>query len=158
MIHTAKPGLTRDDDFAGGASGIGLSTSLHLLSLPSLPPWRVVIVDLSASASPALAPELLRHTDRLKYVPADVTSHAGLQSAFRFARSWTGGAGRVDLVCAIAGISQKLSDPSGDDPFLAGARLGEDGLVREPNLRLVDINLGGVIKTTQLGIGKCADG
>lgn len=113
----------------------------------------MVIVDLSPTPSAALAPHLAAQPSRLLYAPADVTSHAGLQSAFQLARSWQGGSGRVDLVCAIAGISQKLSDPNGEDPFLAGARIGEDGRVREPNLRLVDINLGGVIKTTQLAIG-----
>ena len=68
--------------------------------------------------------------------------------------AWEGGLGRIDVVAAIAGISQVLNEAQRRDPFLAGARRGPEGRVEKPDLSLVNVNLGGVIQTTQLAVGE----
>lgn len=96
----------------GGASGIGLGIVRTLLSSPS-PRYNLVLADLSSSSFPpvlgALAAEFgaADVRQRVECVEADVTRYDALSAAFEKARrKREGWSGRVDVVCAIAGISQ----------------------------------------------------
>ncbi|GAA6054833.1 hypothetical protein JCM3770_004096 [Rhodotorula araucariae] len=140
----------------GGASGIGLGVTRALLASPS-PRYNVLIADLSAAAFPAvlasLGTEAVDVAARVECVQADVTRHEELARAFDKARRRrTGWSGRVDVVCAIAGISQVFTDPEGKDPFLRSARLDEAGQAAPPNLKVIDVNLAGVLNTVHLAI------
>ncbi|BGP52296.1 hypothetical protein JCM10450v2_008267 [Rhodotorula kratochvilovae] len=137
----------------GGASGIGLGIALSLLASPS-PRYNVLLADISSSAFPPLLASLPEaDRARVECVQADVTRYEELARAFEKARRRRDGwSGSVDVVCAIAGISQVFTDPEGKDPFLRSAALDEDGQAAAPNLKVIDVNLVGVLNTVHLAI------
>lgn len=85
----------------GGASGIGLGLTRSLLSQS----YSVLIADRNAPTGLQVLADLQREfpSGCISFEPTDVTDFASLSKAFgRVVREW----GRVDVVCAIAGISQ----------------------------------------------------
>ncbi|GJN94695.1 hypothetical protein Rhopal_007786-T1 [Rhodotorula paludigena] len=143
----------------GGASGIGLGIVRTLLASPS-PRYNLVLADLSSSSFPPVLDALAAEfgaadvRQRVECVEADVTRYDALSAAFEKARrKREGWSGRVDVVCAIAGISQVFTDPEGKDPFLRSAQLDpETGAAKAPNLAVINVNLVGVLNTVHLAI------
>ncbi|BGP35953.1 hypothetical protein JCM10296v2_007805 [Rhodotorula toruloides] len=141
-----------------GASGIGLGIVRTLLASTS-PTYNILIVDRSSASFPSLLSTLTsdfgdeRVRRCVECVAADVTRHEELRNAFEKAkRKREGWSGRVDVVCAIAGISQVFTDPEGKDPFLRSAKLDEDGLAVPPDLAVINVNLIFVLNTVHLAI------
>lgn len=108
-----------DGSCTGGASGIGLGIVRTLLA-STHPSYNVLVVDRSSASFPALLTSLAsevgeeRTQQVVECVAADVTRYEELREAFDKARrKRQGWSGRVDVVCAIAGISQvRLSVPA----------------------------------------------
>ncbi|GAA5915451.1 hypothetical protein JCM6882_007896 [Rhodosporidiobolus microsporus] len=159
----------------GGASGIGLALARTLLaqspfpsssSSPSLTPtYNLLLIDLSPTRLSTVAAELGAEygAGRVRWHAADVTDYAALGEGFRKARERGEGEekwnGRVDVVCAIAGISQVFNTPDGKDPFLASARLpsststdGDAQPAKAPSYAVIEVNLKGVLNTVHLAI------
>ncbi|BGP20896.1 hypothetical protein JCM10213_003394 [Rhodosporidiobolus nylandii] len=132
----------------GAASGIALALGRSLLA-HSFPSYNLLLVDLSPSRLSAVAAELAAEfgAERVDYVAADVTHYEALAGAFKKARGREGWSGRVDVVGAVAGISEVFSTPDGRDPFLASAVLPADGMAPEkpPSMKVVDVNLQGLL-------------
>ncbi|GAA5828486.1 hypothetical protein JCM11251_000815 [Rhodosporidiobolus azoricus] len=153
----------------GGASGIGLAIARSLLaeSDPSSSAaqkhlYNLLLIDLSPSRLSDVASDLGQEfgTERVEWHAADVTDYAGLGGGFRIAREKREGwNGRVDIVCAIAGISQVFNTPDGKDPFLSSARLSSSSgeQVKLPNYLVIDVNLKGVLNTVHLAISHFRD-
>ncbi|GAA6016659.1 hypothetical protein JCM10207_000138 [Rhodosporidiobolus poonsookiae] len=146
----------------GAASGIALALVRSFLSgAPGLsasasaePAYNVLLVDLSPNLS-SVAAQLADKfgADRVEHVKADVTRYDELAVAFERAKKREGWNGRVNVVCAIAGISQVFSTPDGRDPFFTSARLSPDGSApAAPNLKVIDVNLNGVLNTVHLAV------
>lgn len=134
----------------GGASGIGLAMAKHFASQG----YNVAVFDVAAAAPPALqevvatasqsqrqrngavpgaAPEEAGGEERVVFRRCDVSSWREQAEAFRAVYE---DFGRVDVVCANAGISERG----------AGAMATvEDDEPREPDLKIMDVNLAGVI-------------
>lgn len=141
----------------GGASGLGAVMAQHFASEG----YHVALLDVNAEAGPSLAAALLPTTTTKKYGAAaaaaappppttppravfrtcDVSSWADQADAFRAVyREF----GRIDVVCANAGISE------GGASALAHVDDTQDGEPAEPNLKVLDVNLAGVIYCTSL--------
>ncbi|GAA5970403.1 hypothetical protein JCM11641_001698 [Rhodosporidiobolus odoratus] len=146
----------------GAASGISLALARSLLSLsPStaFPGYNLLLIDLSSTRLTAVCTDLRAQfgEERVDCAVADVTDYEALGRAFKQAREngREGWNGRVDVVGAIAGISQVFTTPDGKDPFLSSARLPDESCAEAPNvpnLKVIDVNLKGVLNTVHLAV------
>lgn len=119
----------------GGASGIGLAMSQHL----ALEGYDVALLDVDVAAGEAAVAQLVAHLAppargaRVVFKQCDVASWQSQAQSFREVH---GVFGRVDVVCANAGISERGSGAFGGV---------EEGEPVEPDLAVMDVNLSGVI-------------
>lgn len=116
---------------SGGASGIGLAMSQHFASEG----YNVAIFDVDARAGKDVISQIASTNPKVKvtFKLCDVSSWQNQAQNFKEVHSEFG---RIDVVCANAGISEKGTSALGsietDEPV-------------EPNLKIMDVNLSGVI-------------
>ena len=110
----------------GGASGIGLAITRHLLSLG----YKVVIADLNDASGERLSSEL---GPNVLYQHTDVSSFSQQRALFDLAFKW--GGNRLDFLAANAGIADRQS------LYETEEKLDEDGLPLELNLKTVQVIL-----------------
>ncbi|KAI9837324.1 MAG: hypothetical protein M1819_000398 [Sarea resinae] len=127
----------------GAASGIGLEVTKLLLARN----YTVVLADLNEALGKQQSELLGPHTS---FVACDSSSWESQVAVFKatFARF-----GRVDFVAANAGIAESPPSVYGDKAAAAAAALQgkqHDLEPTKPNLKVVDVNLVGVIYTVSL--------
>ncbi|GAA5935810.1 uncharacterized protein JCM15063_001811 [Sporobolomyces koalae] len=141
MSYTNKNAIV-----TGGASGIGLGITRHLLEAGA----NVAIADLNAVAGAKVVDELNNDSangrGRVEFCACDVTSWASVCEVFEFAYLKFGR--RIDFVFANAGISQmkemNSSDPTHFSTFAPPSDLST--LVdHPPALTVIRVNLDGVL-------------
>lgn len=116
---------------SGGASGIGLAMSQYFASEGH----NVAIFDVDAKAGAEVISQISADHPQVKVIfkLCDVSSWQNQAQNFQEVHSEFG---RISFVCANAGISEKGTSALGsidiDEPA-------------EPNLRIMDVNLSGVI-------------
>ena len=110
----------------GGASGIGLAVTKHLLSRG----YKVVIADLNNVEGERLATTL---GSNVIYQHTDVSSFSQQRALFDRAFKW--GGNRLDFLAANAGVDDRQSMYETDE------KLDEDGLPLELNLKTVRVCL-----------------
>jgi 15-hydroxyprostaglandin dehydrogenase (NAD) len=121
----------------GGASGIGLAVTEHLIHHYG---YRVAIVDINPERVKEQS-ERLGSTACLG-IQADVSDYAQQSKAFLQTFEW--GGNRLDLFFANAGIGD-------DDSLYKDMQMDDDsGLPRALSLRTIDVNLYAVIQGTHL--------
>jgi NAD(P)-dependent dehydrogenase (short-subunit alcohol dehydrogenase family) len=120
----------------GGSSGIGLQTAILLHDLGN----NVVVVD-RAQPHPS-APASLTSSPRFLYQKADITEWKSQRAAFEAAVKKFGG---IDGVFVNAGIAEYKDQFFKDE-------LDEDGLLKEPDRRVYDIDLNAANDTARLAI------
>lgn len=118
----------------GGASGIGLALTYHLLNKG----WHVFIADRDK----AKAQELADKHPSVYYAECDTASWDSQLSAFKAALKALGG--RIDFVAPIAGIGEKKWIP------LASEMQNDE--FAKPDLSVVDVDLTGVLYTIALAM------
>lgn len=123
---------------SGGASGIGLAMSQYFASEG----YDVAIFDVDAKAGNDVVSQLASSHPQMRvtFKLCDVSSWQSQAENFKQVHSEFG---RIDVVCANAGISEKgtsaLGNIESDEPV-------------EPNLKIMDVNLSGVIYSVKLAI------
>ncbi|GAA6005429.1 hypothetical protein JCM11491_003639 [Sporobolomyces phaffii] len=135
----------------GGASGIGLGITQHLLEQGA----NVVIADLNAVSGAKVIDELNAHnlSGRVEFCACDVTSWASVCEVFEFAALKFGN--RIDFVFANAGIAQMREMNSSDPSHFSTATPPSDlsTLVdHPPSLAVIRVNLDGVLYTTHAAL------
>jgi NAD(P)-dependent dehydrogenase (short-subunit alcohol dehydrogenase family) len=121
----------------GGASGIGLATAKLLTTLD--PSNKVSIVDLAPPPPSFLSAS---NTHQVLFQKCDITNWQSLRSAFaNTAKHY----GRIDAVFVNAGIAEY-----GDQFF--DETLDETGQLKEPDRRVLKINLDAASDTVKLAI------
>lgn len=120
----------------GGSSGIGLETALLLHSLS--PTNNVIVLD--RNPPPAASP--LTSSPRFLFAACDVTSWKSQRAAFAAGAAKFGA---IDNVFVNAGIAE-YKDQFFDD------ELDADGLLREPDRRVLNIDMDGASDTVRLAI------
>lgn len=115
----------------GGASGIGLATTKHLLSKG----WKVVMADINDDAGHKLSRELGSESS---FFHADVTVYAEQIAMFKHAFIW--GGKRLDFFAANAGVDDR------QDMHMSGEDLDENGDPKPLNLVTMDLDLTAVIQ------------
>jgi NAD(P)-dependent dehydrogenase (short-subunit alcohol dehydrogenase family) len=135
------PSLTNVRDkvvlITGGSSGIGLSTAELLFSLSSTN--RIAILD---RAPPPASLTSSQPAERLLFHQCDVTSWKSQRAGFEAAVEKFG---RVDVVFVNAGIHE-----FGDQFFTD--ELDNEGLLKEPDHRVLDVDLTAAADTVKLAI------
>ncbi|PNS14348.1 Carbonyl reductase family member 4 [Sphaceloma murrayae] len=119
----------------GGANGIG-KTAVRLFAEQGA---RVAIGDLDAVNGQALADEL---GSSVLFQKTDVTDWVSLRSIFTATKAKFGS---IDHVIANAAMPER-------DPFLVTDSFDEDGELAAPDLRILDVNTGGVMRTAKLAV------
>lgn len=113
----------------GGASGIGLAMSQHFASEG----YDVAIFDVNAEAGKKVVSQIASEHTQAKVIfkLCDVSSWQNQAQNFKEVRNEFG---RIDVVCANAGISgsNSMGSIDKDEPV-------------EPNLKILDVNLSGVV-------------
>jgi len=120
----------------GGCSGIGLQTAILLHDLGN----NVVVVD-RAQPHPS-APAALLSSPRFLYQQADVTDWKSQRAAFEAAVK---NFGSIDSVFVNAGIAEYKNQFFVDE-------LDGDGLLKEPDKRVYNIDMNAANDTTRLAI------
>lgn len=120
----------------GGASGIGLQTAILLHNLGN----NVVIVD-RAQPHPS-TPASLTSSSRFLYQQADITQWKSQRAAFEAAVKKFGA---IDGVFVNAGIAEYKDQFFKDE-------LDEDGLLKEPDKRVYDIDMNAANDTARLAV------
>ncbi|OCT48436.1 Short-chain dehydrogenase reductase 3b [Cladophialophora carrionii] len=120
----------------GGSSGIGLQTVILLHELGN----NVIVVD-RARPSPA-APTSLTSSPRFLYQQCDITSWKQQRAAFE---AGVQKFGSIDCVFVNAGIAEYKDQFFKDE-------LDADGLLKEPDRRVVDIDMHAANDTAKLAI------
>lgn len=115
----------------GGASGIGLAVTKHLISRG----FKVVIADFNPEGS-KLASEI--DPENCTFHQTDVSKYPQQASLFSYAFKW--GGDRLDFVHLNAGIDDKQSLYQRDEP------LDENGLPLPLNLKTLEVNLEAVFQ------------
>ncbi|GME23929.1 Short-chain dehydrogenase reductase sdr protein [Neofusicoccum parvum] len=126
-FHTLKGKIVL---ITGGSSGIGLAA----VKLAVQSGAKVVVGDVNPLPAAEQNPSI-------NFVSTDVTSWDSVTALFEAAQKLHG---RVDHVFANAGIEPRTT-------FLEDT-LNEDGKLREPDWRTIDVNLKGVLNTVTLGL------
>lgn len=124
----------------GGSSGIGLECGKLFNSLGA----DVVLGDVQPPRGEAAS--WISQSARVKYIPCDITDWESLSNFFEAAKSISG---RIHVVCANAGINEM-----GD----AFRPLERDERLRAPDLRTLNVNLGGAILTVSCAFQHLAAG
>jgi len=119
----------------GGANGIGKTTSKKFHEFGA----NVVIADLDTKGGQELADSF---NGSGLFHRTDVTDWQSLLSLFKTAFERFGS---IDHVCANAGVPEQSN-------FLLEDRLDQDGQLLEPNFKLLDVNVNGVLRTSKLAI------
>ncbi|KAI1103034.1 NAD(P)-binding protein [Jackrogersella minutella] len=120
----------------GGASGLGLSMVEHFASQGHT----VTIFDVNTQAGHKAAAELTaKHPDTVHFKFCNVTSWDSQATAFREVYEKEG---RVDIVMANAGISEQ---------GVSSLTLVDEEEPSQPRLRVLEVNLTGIIYTVKLG-------
>lgn len=114
----------------GGASGIGLALTRHLLSKG----WRVIIADRNAAAGEAVVAEL--GPDAL-FHQTNVTDYADQVALFK--RSFAWGGDRLDLFVANAAVADQQN-------MYGPPVLDDNGDPRPLNLSTLDVDLSAVFQ------------
>jgi 15-hydroxyprostaglandin dehydrogenase (NAD) len=118
----------------GGASGIGLTLTKHLLTKG----WKVVVADINIEAGESLEKEL---GSNVIFQHTDVSDWESQVALFKRAVEW--GNGRLDFLAANAGINggsatSQIYEPSGEvEPD-------------KPDTSTISVNLTGVIYSIHL--------
>lgn len=122
---------TRAAIVTGGASGIGLAMSQHFAAQG----YNVAVFDVNVKMGNEVAANIASQNPHVKVVfrTCDVSSWQSQAERFKEVYDEFGS---IDVVCANAGISEKGSSA------LASI---EDGEAKEPDLKMMDVNLSGVI-------------
>ncbi|KAF3765623.1 putative short chain dehydrogenase/reductase [Cryphonectria parasitica EP155] len=123
---------------SGGASGIGLAMSQYFASMG----YNVAIFDVNIEAGRRVVSELASESPSAKVVFKSCDVSSWQSQADNFKEVYTE-FGRVDVVCANAGISERGSSA------LASI---EDDEPKEPDLKSLSVNLSGVIYSVKLAI------
>jgi len=110
----------------GGASGIGLAVTKHLLSRG----YRIMIADMNAEQGEKIASEL---GSSCSFHKTDVSKYSEQAALFSAAFKW--GGDRLDLAHLNAGIDDKQSLYQTDE------ELDENGLPKPLNLKTLDVDL-----------------
>lgn len=116
---------------SGGASGIGLAMSRHFAENG----YNVAIFDVNVEAGKDVVSQIAADSPQVIVVfrQCDVSSWQSQAQKFKEVHSEFG---RIDVVCANAGISEKGASALGAI---------EEGEPVEPDLTIIDVNLSGVI-------------
>ncbi|GAA5947690.1 hypothetical protein JCM3765_001036 [Sporobolomyces pararoseus] len=138
----------------GGASGIGLGITKHLLEQGA----NVVIADLNAVAGAKVIEELKETTSsgqsgRVEFCACDVTSWASVCEVFQF--TYLKFDRRIDYVFANAGVAQMREMRSSDETHFSTFAPPSDlsTLVdHPPSLTVVRVNLDGVLYTVSAAL------
>ena len=132
-----KPYTNKTILITGGASGIGLATALLLHSLGN----NIVVLDRAAPiSSPTTSP--LTSSARYLLCKGDICDWKSQRAGFQAAIDKFGG---IDAVYVNAGIAEW------EDQFFKD-HTDEDGLLKEPDRRCVDIDLHAADDTVKLAI------
>jgi 15-hydroxyprostaglandin dehydrogenase (NAD) len=129
---------TKTAIITGACSGMGLSLTEHLLSLPN---WRVVMGDIQP---PPASLNLDLNRARALYVKVDVSSWSENAVLFKAAYNWPGDAtGRIDFLAANAGTADKES---------VYGHFDLDAEPEAPNLKCIEVDLLSVFYVLKLFI------
>ena len=115
----------------GGASGIGLAVTKHLLSRG----YRIMIADMNAEQGEKIAAEL---GSKCAFQKTDVSKYP--EQAALFSRAFKWGGDRLDFVHLNAGIDDKQSLYQRDE------ELDENGVPKPLNLKTLDVDLDAVFQ------------
>lgn len=135
-IQVTKPSVTL---ITGGVAGIGLETALLLHSLHT--DNRVVILD-RASKEQCMASTSFVESSRVLFLQCDVTDWSSLRAGFKAAEQRYGG---IDNVFVNAGINEYGNQLLSDD-------LDVQGALKEPDHRVLSIDLNAAVNTVKLAI------
>jgi 15-hydroxyprostaglandin dehydrogenase (NAD) len=119
----------------GGASGIGLAITKHLLSRG----YKVIIADLNSASGERLSSEL---GPNVLYHHTDVSSFTQQRALFSLAFKW--GGNRLDFLAANAGIADRQS------LYETEEKVDEDGLPLELDLKTVQVILDAALQVIWL--------
>ncbi|EXJ73913.1 uncharacterized protein A1O5_02207 [Cladophialophora psammophila CBS 110553] len=119
----------------GGSNGIGRQTVLMLHGLGA----NVVVGDLDVARGESLVKEIGGNGIFQK---TDITNWESLRDLFEAAKS---NYGSIDVVMANAGAPER-------PPFLFDESFDGNGLLKEPDLSIIDVNLNGVMRTAKLAL------
>ena len=114
----------------GGASGIGLAATKHLISRGHL----VAIIDINAELGKVEAEKL---KDDCIFVHADISNYSQQARAMKQAFEW--GGGRLDVFLANAGIADTQS-------VYKEGELDDEGIPKPLDTRVFDVNLNAVVQ------------
>ena len=127
MSQTSKPvALVK-----GGASGIGLALTKHLLTNG----YRVVMADINAERGAELSSELGPDT---LFHRTDVSAYSDQVALFKHAFTW--GGERLDFFAANAGIADQ------QNMYQSNEDLDENGDIQPLNLKAIEVDLEAVIQ------------
>jgi NAD(P)-dependent dehydrogenase (short-subunit alcohol dehydrogenase family) len=132
--HELSSLSTKTIIITGAASGIGAATT----TLAHGHGANVVIADITVQAGQALASSL---GPRALFHQTDVTSWSSVLSLFETTYATFGA---IDVVCANAGTNQW------DD--LLSDELDSSGALKEPSMRLMDVNLRGIMYVVKAAV------
>ncbi|KAK4701825.1 hypothetical protein P7C70_g4400, partial [Phenoliferia sp. Uapishka_3] len=138
----------------GGASGIGLGITTHLIEQGC----RVVIADLNAEAGAKLVADFNQNSSApmAAFCSTDVTSWASQVALFAFTYVTFGK--RIDFFFANAGhifqIAQMKEMRSSDPTHFASAKIDDLStlLHREPSLKVIEVDLNAVLYSLHLSL------
>ncbi|KZV62661.1 NAD(P)-binding protein [Peniophora sp. CONT] len=122
----------------GGANGIGKETALTFAKHGA----KVVIGDLDVSGGEAVVAEIKRKGGNAAFTRCDVLNWDNQVALFDLALS---SFGSVDIVCAIAGLTETGNAAQGSLTF-------ENGKPQPPQLKTLQVNLVGVFYTCHLAV------
>lgn len=115
----------------GGASGIGLALTKHLLAQD----WKVVMADINETAGRDLEKELGPNSS---FVRADVTIYSDQTAMFKHAFAW--GGDRLDFFAANAGVDDR------QDMHMTAESLDDNGDPKPLDLTTMNLDLIAVIQ------------
>ncbi|EGS22992.1 uncharacterized protein CTHT_0014720 [Thermochaetoides thermophila DSM 1495] len=134
----------------GGASGFGAAFARHWARHGA----HIVLGDVNDKAGEALTAELriAYPSQTFVYQHCDVTSWADQVSLYRFAMS-SSPSGSIHTVVAAAGIVELANPTSGQHfDFPTSSLSSSDMIPSPPPLRVINVNLMGVMYTTHLAL------
>lgn len=140
VTHLAPEAFTgRTAIITGGCSGIGLATAKLMHSLGC----NLVLGDLRPPSHKDEFGVASSSSKPPYFQQCDISKWDSVKALFEKAISEFGS---IDIVCANAGINDL------GDPFFSDELVDEDGILKEPNLTTLDVNVKGTAYTVLLGI------